>query len=93
MGIEHSKGTESTTAVDPHWLTTREAAERARCGVKTIYKAARCGELQSAVVSGRGRGRGQYLFLNQWVDDWILSKATIIENHPELHVVGDRRTS
>jgi hypothetical protein len=79
-------------ADDQPWRTAAEAASRARCGLKTIYKAARSGELQSAVVSGRGRGRGQYLFLNKWVDDWILSKATVMENHPSLHGVADRRT-
>jgi excisionase family DNA binding protein len=35
------------------WLTVHEAAQRARCGVKTIYSEVRAGRLRAARIGGR----------------------------------------
>lgn len=61
---------ENSTAA-PVWLTVKEAAARARCGAKLIYRAADSGALKSAKAGGR-----LYRFRNEWVDDWIESSIT-----------------
>jgi excisionase family DNA binding protein len=53
--------------VDTPWLKTPEAAQRARCGVKTIYREARAGRLRAAHVGGRRDLR----FRAAWVDEWL----------------------
>ena len=58
------------------WLTVREAAARARCGVKTVYREVRAGRLRAARVGGRRELR----FLVAWVDEWLLSHCTIQES-------------
>jgi excisionase family DNA binding protein len=63
----------STTA--PVWLTVKDAAARARCGAKLIYRAADSGALKSARAGGR-----LYRFKNEWVDAWIESSVTPREN-------------
>jgi excisionase family DNA binding protein len=54
------------------WLTVSEAAERARCGVKTIYREVRAGRLKAARIGGRRELR----ILPEWIDDWLLQSAT-----------------
>ena len=49
-----------------------EAAERARCGPKTIYRAVRSGDLRAARVGGRRELR----FLASWIDCWLLGEET-----------------
>ena len=66
---------------DKAWLTVREAADRARCGTKVIYRAVKEGRLRAATVSGRGRGRGALLFAPEWVDAWIEETAPMIVDH------------
>ena len=63
--------------VDKAWLTVREAAERARCGTKVIYRAVKERRLRAATVSGRGRGRGALLFAPEWVE----ATALPIDDH------------
>jgi excisionase family DNA binding protein len=53
------------------WLTVEEAGERARCGVKTIYREVRAGRLKAARVGGRRELR----LLSAWVDEWLLKSA------------------
>ena len=55
----------------PTWLTVREAALRARCGVKIVYRAVRSGRLRAARLGGRRDLR----FRAAWVDSWIESFA------------------
>jgi excisionase family DNA binding protein len=52
------------------WLKVREAADRARCGPKTIYRAVRSGHLRAARIGGRRELR----FLDGWIDRWILGQ-------------------
>jgi excisionase family DNA binding protein len=66
--------TENTNASSP-WLTVTEAAERARCGVKTVYREVRAGRLRAARIGGRRELR----LLPEWVDHWLLANATIHE--------------
>ena len=49
------------------WLTVREAATRARCGVKTVYREVVARRLRAARVGGRRALR----FRPEWVDVWI----------------------
>jgi excisionase family DNA binding protein len=48
--------------------TVEEAGDRARCGVKTIYREVRAGRLKAARVGGRRELR----LLSTWVDEWLL---------------------
>jgi excisionase family DNA binding protein len=54
------------------WLTVEEAAQRARCGVKTIYREVRAGRLRAARVGGRRELR----LLSAWIDDWLIRCTT-----------------
>ncbi len=54
------------------WLTVTEAARRARCGVKTIYREVRAGRLRAARIGGRRELR----LLQVWVDEWLLQATT-----------------
>lgn len=67
--IEQGSG---TAAVSP-WMTAEEAAQRGRCGVKTIYREVRAGRLRAARVGGRRELR----FLAEWIDAWLLAHATV----------------
>ena len=62
---------EAVTAPTP-WLTVNEAADRARCGPKLIYREVRAGRLRAARVGGRRELR----LLVEWVDEWLLQMTT-----------------
>ena len=68
------EATQTTTGQTP-WLTPKEAAQRARCGVKTIYREVQAGRLRAARVGGRRELR----IKPQWVDEWLVTTATPIE--------------
>jgi excisionase family DNA binding protein len=51
------------------WLTAREAAQRARCGVKVVYRASRARRLRAVRLGGRRELR----FRPSWVDSWLES--------------------
>jgi excisionase family DNA binding protein len=55
------------------WLTVIEAADRARCGPKLIYREVRAKRLKAARVGGRRELR----LLSEWVDAWLLAQMTI----------------
>ena len=52
------------------WLKIGEAADRARCGPKTIYRAVRSGQLRAARIGGRRELR----FLADWIDAWLIGE-------------------
>lgn len=56
---------------DDEWLTTAEAATRARRSTVTIRRAAADGTLEST-SAGRGRGRR---YRKSWVDAWVCRPA------------------
>ena len=58
---------------DTPWLTVKDAAARARCGEKMIYRAVKNRRLKAARVDGRNTLR----FLAEWIDDWLRSSVTI----------------
>jgi excisionase family DNA binding protein len=64
--LERESGSQSTP-----WLTVEQAAERARCGVKTIYREVRAGRLRAARIGGRRELR----LRAEWVDDWLTRSA------------------
>ena len=53
------------------WLKVRDAADRARCGPKTIYRAVRSGQLRAARIGGRRELR----FLELWIDQWLIGEG------------------
>ena len=55
------------------WLTVSEAAQRARCGPKLIYREVRAGRLQAARIGGRRELR----FRAEWIDQWLMQYRTI----------------
>ena len=57
------------------WLDVKDAAQHARCGVRSIYLAVQQGKLRAARLGGRRELR----FLREWVDAWLLASTT-----PEL---------
>jgi excisionase family DNA binding protein len=62
------------------WLTVKEAAQHARCGVRSIYVAVEHGKLRAARLGGRRELR----FLAEWIDAWLLASSTPeIVNPPE----------
>jgi excisionase family DNA binding protein len=71
MDIPESKATPAGTSTP--WLRVPEAADRARCGVKTIYREVRAGRLRAARVGGRRELR----LLSAWVDDWLVQSTTV----------------
>jgi excisionase family DNA binding protein len=65
-----------STTISTHptpWLTVSEAAGRARCGAKLIYKEVRAGRLKAARVGGRRELR----LLPEWVDAWLTAATTV----------------
>ena len=69
-GIDPSDSTVGADQASP-WLTAGEAAERARCGPKVIYREVRAGRLRAARIGGRRELR----LLSEWVDQWLTDKA------------------
>jgi len=62
----------NTDIVIATWLTVLEAAARARCGTKVIYKEVSAGRLRAARIGGRRELR----FRPEWVDQWLEQAAT-----------------
>jgi excisionase family DNA binding protein len=73
--VRMAEGTSGTTRRQSPWLTPKEAAERARCGVKTIYREVKAGRLRAARVGGRRELRMK----PEWVDEWLVTTTTPIE--------------
>ena len=65
------------------WLTAAEAALRARCGVKLIYREVKRGRLRAARVGGRRDLR----VLADWVDEWLSATADPVEITPRMRRV------
>jgi excisionase family DNA binding protein len=53
-------------------LTVREAADRARCGAKLIYREVQASRLRAARVGGRRELR----LRAEWIDVWLDAHAT-----------------
>jgi excisionase family DNA binding protein len=61
----------SKTNASP-WLTVEDAAQRARCGVKTIYREVHAKRLRAARIGGRRELR----LLPEWIDQWLVDTTT-----------------
>ena len=59
-----------TTPGGSPWITVHEAARRARCGVKLIYREFRAGRLKAVRVGGRRELR----LRSEWIDAWLLGR-------------------
>lgn len=55
------------------WLTVKEAANRARVGIKTIYREAKKGRLRASKVGGRRELR----LKKEWIDQWLESTTPV----------------
>jgi excisionase family DNA binding protein len=64
----------AATAATP-WLTVIEAAERARCGPKLIYREVAAGRLRAARVGGRRELR----LRPEWIDQWLDATTAVVE--------------
>lgn len=60
------------TSVPTPWLTVHEASDRAKVGVKTIYREVAAGRLLAARVGGRRELR----LLAEWIDAWLVDATT-----------------
>ncbi len=63
-----------TVGAPSPWLTADEAAARARCGVKMIYRAVKANRLKAARVDGRNTLR----FIPEWIDEWLKASITVM---------------
>lgn len=54
------------------WITVDQAAKRARCGIKLIYREVRAGRLKAVRVGGRRELR----LLREWIDQWLVAHTT-----------------
>ena len=66
-------GTAAASGAESPWLTVTEAAQRARCGAKLIYREVKANRLKAAKVGGRRELR----FLATWIDEWLIAYCTI----------------
>ena len=66
---------ETQSSASSPWLTVREAADRARVGVKTVYREVRAKRLRAARVGGRRELR----LRAEWVDEWLIKASTAVE--------------
>jgi excisionase family DNA binding protein len=65
--------TDSARTPSP-WLTVAEAAQRARCGVKTVYREVAAGRLRAARIGGRRELR----LRPEWVDAWLDQTSAVV---------------
>ena len=63
------------------WLTVREAAARAKCGVKTVYREVRAGRLRAARIGGRRELR----LRPEWIDEWLDRTSMVVIVGGEQH--------
>ena len=54
------------------WLTSKEAAARAQCGIKVIYRAVHAGRLKAVKV-----GLGLRIHV-AWLDAWLDTAAPLV---------------
>jgi excisionase family DNA binding protein len=71
--------TTATVAQPSPWLTPAEAAQRARVGIKTIYREVRAGRLKAARVGGRRELR----LLAEHIDTWL--RSTMAQEAAPMH--------
>lgn len=65
-------GSETVVPAPPTWLTVKEAAGRARCGPKLIYREVAAGRLRAVRVGGGRTLR----FKAEWIDAWLEASSS-----------------
>jgi excisionase family DNA binding protein len=55
------------------WMTAKEAAAYAKCGVQSIYNGVKRRKLRAA----RLNGTHQLRFVAEWLDEWLIADSTI----------------
>jgi len=58
------------------WLTTEEARQVVKVGLKLIYREIRAGRLRAARIGGR---RGPLRIHSRWIDEWLEASARPVE--------------
>jgi excisionase family DNA binding protein len=71
-GIEPSVKETTVVATASPWLTVDEAAARAQCGKRMLYREVQAGRLRAVKVGGRRTRR----FRAEWVDAWLEEHAS-----------------
>jgi excisionase family DNA binding protein len=66
--------TDNPSTASP-WLTVSEAADRARCGPKLIYREVAAKRLKAARVGGRRELR----LRPEWIDQWLDASTPVVE--------------
>ena len=66
------------------WRTAEEEGQRARVGLKTIYREAKAKRLRCARVGGRRELRS----LAEWIDDWLIATSTPTEAEAQRRRFG-----
>ena len=68
----------TTTANDSPWLTAPEAAARAKCSTKFLYRAIRAGKLRAVRLGARNDIRIHV----GWLDAWLLAATVLNPDAP-----------
>jgi excisionase family DNA binding protein len=73
------------------WRTVKEAAARAKTGVRVIYREVAAGRLKAARVGGRRDIR----LLDRWVDQWLEDsmKPKEVVQTPVVQLVPKRESA
>ena len=56
------------------WLTVHDVCQEIGCSRRMVYRAVATGRLQAAAVNERG----DFRFLMEWVDEWMLRSRTTL---------------
>jgi excisionase family DNA binding protein len=70
-------------AISSPWLTVKEAAQRARCGPRVIYREVEAGRLRAARLGGRRELR----LLPEWVDNWLIATTTPVDVDTRARII------
>ena len=70
--------TATAPTTDSPWLTPREAAARAKCGVNALYAAVRAGKLKAVRLGARNNIRVHV----EWLDAWLNSVVIVNPDAP-----------
>ncbi len=86
MAVDDATTTEPAATArardDSPWLTPREAAARAKCGVKLLYASVRAGKLRAVRLGARNDIR----IHTDWLDAWMAAATIINPNAPGADV-------
>ena len=73
----------SHPTISSPWLTVKEAAQRARCGPRVIYREVEAGRLCAARLDGRRELR----LLPEWIDNWLIATTTPVDVDTRARII------